>query len=232
MYRDFNDITAVIPVRAGSVRCVNKNIRPFGDTNLLKLKIATLKRVDRIKTIIVSSESEEMLKLAEEYGAIPMKRDPKYCSSECSGSDMRYALSQHVDTKYMLYTTVVSPFITVETYNKCIDMFCDDSEYDSIMTARVVQDFLLYNGKPVNYTSDFVPRSQDLPKYHVPTFGVAILSTEHVRDKKVLIGDKPFFLPLNELESMDIDTQYDFTVARLLYSNNYLNIEDINNSLK
>ena len=32
-------ITAVIPVRKGSTRVKNKNIRNFGDTNLLKLKI-------------------------------------------------------------------------------------------------------------------------------------------------------------------------------------------------
>ena len=38
-------ITAIIPVRKGSTRCKNKNIRSFGNTNLLKLKIETLKKV-------------------------------------------------------------------------------------------------------------------------------------------------------------------------------------------
>ena len=43
-------ITAVIPVRKGSMRCKNKNIRNFGDTNLLKFKIVAMplpKKIDK-----------------------------------------------------------------------------------------------------------------------------------------------------------------------------------------
>ena len=36
-------ITAVIAVRAGSQRVKNKNIKPFGNSNLLEMKIKTLK---------------------------------------------------------------------------------------------------------------------------------------------------------------------------------------------
>ena len=33
------DITAVIPVRAGSTRVKNKNIKPFAGSSLLEIKI-------------------------------------------------------------------------------------------------------------------------------------------------------------------------------------------------
>ena len=45
--------TAIIPVRKGSERVVNKNIRPFGDSSLLELKISTLKKIDHIGDILV-----------------------------------------------------------------------------------------------------------------------------------------------------------------------------------
>ena len=38
-------ITAVVAVREGSQRCKQKNIRPFGDTNLLEMKLKNLKKV-------------------------------------------------------------------------------------------------------------------------------------------------------------------------------------------
>ena len=38
------DITGIIPVKANSERVKRKNIRKFGDTNLLKLKLSQLKK--------------------------------------------------------------------------------------------------------------------------------------------------------------------------------------------
>ena len=38
-------ITAVIPIRSGSQRVRDKNLRPFADTNLMELKIKNLLQV-------------------------------------------------------------------------------------------------------------------------------------------------------------------------------------------
>ncbi len=52
-------ITAVIPVKGDSSRLKNKNISPFGDSNLLIHKIQQLKQVEELVRIIVSSDSEK-----------------------------------------------------------------------------------------------------------------------------------------------------------------------------
>ena len=59
-------LTAIIPVRGGSRRLPNKNILPFGDSNLLVHKIRQLKQVDGINTIVVSSDSDVMLEMANQ----------------------------------------------------------------------------------------------------------------------------------------------------------------------
>ena len=48
-------ITAIIPVRKGSQRVKNKNFKPFADSNLLEIKLNTLKQ---IKTIIEESRKQ------------------------------------------------------------------------------------------------------------------------------------------------------------------------------
>jgi CMP-N-acetylneuraminic acid synthetase len=60
--------TAIIPVRAGSRRLPNKNIMPFWGKNLLTYKIEQLLKVDEIENIVVSSDSDQMLEMAEKYG--------------------------------------------------------------------------------------------------------------------------------------------------------------------
>lgn len=56
-------ITAVIPVRKGSQRVPNKNLRTFADTTLLELKIQTLLQVPEIDEIVVNTDSEEAIEI-------------------------------------------------------------------------------------------------------------------------------------------------------------------------
>ena len=237
--REFSDhiishdggITAIIPVRSGSTRCKNKNIRDFGDTNLLKLKIENLKNVKGITQIMVSSNDPEMLKIAEENGAIPVKRDPKYCTTLCSGSDMYCALAEAVNTNVMLYTHCVCPFIKKETYESMIDIWKNEREYDSIMTAHELKEYLWYNNKPLNYEYRNAPPSQTINGYYIPTFGACIVKKDFVLENRNIIGFNPYFYKVNQLEAVDIDTPFEFYSAELLYNNNIRNIEDINKKM-
>ncbi len=54
-------ITAVIPIRSGSQRVKDKNLRPFADTNLMELKIKNLLQVPELDSIIVNTNSEEAI---------------------------------------------------------------------------------------------------------------------------------------------------------------------------
>lgn len=59
-------ITAVIPVRAGSQRVKDKNLRPFAGTNLMELKIKSLLRVPELDSIIVNTNSDEAARIVDE----------------------------------------------------------------------------------------------------------------------------------------------------------------------
>jgi CMP-N-acetylneuraminic acid synthetase/3-deoxy-D-manno-octulosonate 8-phosphate phosphatase KdsC-like HAD superfamily phosphatase len=224
-------ITAIIPVRSGSTRCKNKNIRKFGDSNLLKLKIDTLKKVKNIEKIMVSSNDDDMLEIARSAGAIPVKRPEKYCTNLCSGSDMYCALAEAVDTDIMLYTHCVCPFISAETYEKMIDIWVNNRDCDSIMTAHELHEYLWYNNKPLNYEYDNAPPSQTIKGYYIPTFGSCIVHKEFVLKNRNIIGFKPYFYPVDQLEALDIDTPFEFYTAELLYKNKIKYLRDVNQKL-
>ena len=50
-------ITAVVAVRKGSQRVPNKNIKPFGESNLLEMKLKVLLQVNGIDEIVVNSDA-------------------------------------------------------------------------------------------------------------------------------------------------------------------------------
>ena len=80
-------LSAVVAVRSGSQRIPNKNIRKFGSTSLLELKLEVLNRVKGLDEIIVNSDSDLMLEIGKKFGCKTHKRQDYYASSECDNSD-------------------------------------------------------------------------------------------------------------------------------------------------
>ena len=56
-------ITAVVPIRSGSQRVKDKNLRPFAGTNLMELKLRTLLQVPELTSIVVNTNSEEAISI-------------------------------------------------------------------------------------------------------------------------------------------------------------------------
>lgn len=54
-------ITAVIPIRSGSQRVKDKNLRSFANTTLMENKIEMLLNVPELDSIVVNTNSEEAI---------------------------------------------------------------------------------------------------------------------------------------------------------------------------
>lgn len=65
-------ITAVIPIRSGSQRVKDKNLRKFGDTTLMELKIKNLLQVPDLDKVIVNTNSDEAINIVMNHPAYQM----------------------------------------------------------------------------------------------------------------------------------------------------------------
>jgi len=209
-------ITAVIPVRKGSVRVKNKNIKPFSDSNLLEIKIKQLKKIDSLDRIVVSSDCQEMIKIAKELSVETHERKPFFASSEVNNSVFFKNLAEEIESTDIMYSPVTCPLISIETYLECIRKY-KEQKINNLITVSPVKHHLWLEGKPINYEIDKSPNSQDLPDIYRITYGVSIIKRELMIKFANVVSDSPTFYVLDEIESMDIDTEYDFMVAEMLY---------------
>lgn len=213
-------ITAVIPIRKGSQRVPNKNFKEFyGGKNLLELKIEDLKKIQIIDEIIVNTDSDDAIGIANSYGVSYHLRKSYYASSECSQSDFFRNLAETTDSDIIIHTPCTSPLIKMETMYDAINRFII-SENDSCNAVGLVKEYLWLNNKPLNYkiVNNTVPNSQDLPDVLKLTFGFNIISKELMIERSNIVGYNPLFYVVDEIEETDIDTQLDFEFAQLLYS--------------
>jgi 4-hydroxy 2-oxovalerate aldolase len=228
------DITAIIPVRSGSIRCPRKNTRIFCDTTLLEKKIKLLKQVPNIKSIIVStSDSETINWLTNLDKTIKIhNRDPIYSQSSTSGNELYKCLSEAVDTPHMMYVTCVTPFVPRQDYLNAINLyinFCKTKEFDSVVSCHNNKQFFWKDSSPLNYNSLDTPPSQLLPDIYNLSFAFNILPTNIVLSNSTIVGQNPYFYELDQLSSIDIDTEFDFVISELLYKNQFNSMNNISN---
>lgn len=218
--------TAVIPVRKGSQRVPDKNLRPFANTTLLENKIKTLLQVPEIDEIIVNTNSEAAIEFVEiEYSGTRVKaqrREEYYASSQCSGSEFFRHLGEVTDTDIFLYTPCTSPFIKPETISKCISLFIEFPEYDCLSTVSSIKEFLWLDGKAINYDPQHAPNSQNLPDVVALNFGATVVKRETLIANSNIIGKKPQFVTTSDIEAIDIDTPLDFYIAEQIYRKLYI----------
>lgn len=210
-------ITAVIPVRKGSQRVPEKSFRPFANTNLLKLKIESLKKAGCFDDIVVNTDSETAIKIAKETGVNYHRRDPYFASSKCSASDFFHNIGSTTNTDLFAYTPVTAPFIKSETFKKCIDIFNEVDEADSVATVTLMKHHMWLNGEPLNYELGNQPNSQNLPDIFAINWGLCLIKKEDLLKHKNVVGKKPEFVTLTDKEGVDIDTPLDFFIAEQVY---------------
>lgn len=215
-------ITAVIPVRKGSQRVKDKNLRPFAGTTLLENKIQMLLKVPEIDEIVVNTNSEAAIEFIElEYGNTKVRaqrREEYYASSECSGSEFFKHLGEVTNTDIFIYAPCTSPFVKPETVSACIKKYlANQSTCDCVSTVSSIKEFMWLDGKPINYNPKNAPNSQDLPNVVALNFGTTVVSRESLIKNSNIIGKLPDFIQTSDIEAIDIDTPLDFYIAEQLY---------------
>lgn len=218
--------TAVIPVRKGSQRVPDKNLRPFAGTTLLENKIKTLLQVPEIDEIVVNTNSEAAIEFVEiEYADAKVRaqrREEYYASSQCSGSEFFKHLGEVTDTDIFIYAPCTSPFVKPETVSKCIKQFIEHPEYDCLATVSSIKEFMWLDGKAINYDPQHAPNSQNLPDIVALNFGVTVVKRETLIANSNIIGKNPQFVLTSDIEAIDIDTPLDFYIAEQIYHKLYV----------
>lgn len=216
-------LVAVVPVRAGSQRVKDKNFRPFAGKSLLEYKLELVKALP-VDDIIVNTDSEEAIEIAKSMGVSYHRREPYFASSKCSNSEFHHYLAKVTEAKDLLVAQVTEPLIKKASFLEAIDLYFE-KDCDSLMSVKVLKEFIWYKGEPLNYTLDNTPNSQDLPEYLVPTFGLVIVNRNSMLETRSYIGNKPFFYKVSQEEAIDIDTELDFEFAEYIFKKRHSKIK-------
>ncbi|MBT5399313.1 acylneuraminate cytidylyltransferase family protein [bacterium] len=224
----------LICARGGSKGLPGKNIKPLNGIPLIGWSINIAKKIDRVSHIIVSTDSEEIKKIALEYGAkVPFKR-PKNLAQDGSPEwlvwqhAIKYIernLNENIDAIVVLPTT--SPLRSIDDVNACIDLF-ENENVESVITVNEANRSPYFNmtiNDSNGYTSLVIPpksqitRRQDAPKVFDMTTVAYVVSTDFVKNYNGIFDGRVKSIVIPQKRAIDIDYLIDFKIAELILKN-------------
>lgn len=212
-------ITAIIPVKANSSRLPGKNILPFGDSNLLLHKINQLKQVEELNEIIVSSDSDIMLKMASDAGVKAIKRPVQFANESVPFGRFLDYVCEICDGDHLMWACATSPLVEPYLYKKAIKTYFEKLKegYDSLITCLPYQHFLMDEKGPINFEIGLKhTNSENLPVIYHFTNGVNLAPIEKVKEWHYNWGPKAYKLLVSKREAADIDDIYDLAQAKAM----------------
>ena len=220
---------AFIFARGGSKGVLNKNIKILNGKPLIAHSIDQALAVNGIDRVIVSTDSEEIAKIAIEHGAeIPFIR-PKELALDSSPEwlswkhVLEFLLSKEGQIpKVFVSVPTTSPLRASSDIQKCIEEFYK-GDVESVITVtessrspyfnmvKLLEDeYVEIAIKPEKEIS----RRQDAPKLYDMTTVAYVVSSDFILKSNSIFDGRIRKVTIPEERALDIDTILDFQIAQ------------------
>ena len=217
-------VLAVILARGGSKGLARKNLKLLADMPLVAWSIEAAKHSSYIDRLIVSSDDDEIISIAKEFGCEgPFKRPIELAQDDTPSVDsLMHAINQMPSYDYIVLLQPTSPLRISEDIDGCL-LLCEKRDAPACVSLQKANKHPLWM-----FTQDAddrihsvlgldVPkRRQDLSQCYELNGAVYVAKTKWWLEKKSFFDVETCGYIMPKERSIDIDTEIDFYVAEQL----------------
>lgn len=224
-----------ICARGGSKGVKNKNLIEINGLPLLAHSIKQAKATQLFELIAVSSDSDEILKCAEEYGADLMVKRPDEMATDTAGKlEVIQHCARTAEEKYNkqwdFYVDIdaTSPLRVPEDIIGSVKLL--ETEHENIITGSHSRRSPYFNLVEENKGTPFVTlskqgsqnflRRQDVPHTFDMNASIYAWSRTSLFESQKVITDKTKIFIMPEERSWDIDSPFDLKIVKYLMESN------------
>ena len=211
-------VVAVICARGGSKGIPRKNIRSFAGHPLIAWTIGAALSSEGVDHVVLSSEDDEILAVAEAHGALTHRRPDALATDEAATEPVVIDVLKHHPVARQASTVVLmqatSPLTSPEDLDAALQQMAAE-KLDSMLSVvenHVFQWSLGDDGTatPLNYDPQQRPRRQDIPD-RVAENGAFYLATREVWESQACrLGGRTGAFVMQPWQAWEIDTEDDW----------------------
>jgi YrbI family 3-deoxy-D-manno-octulosonate 8-phosphate phosphatase len=236
------EVLAIIPARGGSKSVPRKNIKLLGGVPLISYSIAAGQQARSVTRVIVSTDDEEIVRVAEYYKAeVPFLRPPELAQDHTTDLPVFQHALQWLE-KYEGYQPDIvvqlrptSPFRPPHCVDEAVRLMLENSLVDSVRAVvpseqnpykmwRIANDGLMQPLLPCDLPEPYNEPRQKLPPTYWQTGHLDAMRSETLLQKNSMTGATIAPLVLDPSYTVDIDTPLDWERAEWMLTRGSLNI--------
>jgi N-acylneuraminate cytidylyltransferase len=214
-------VLAVIPARGGSKSIPLKNIKPLAGKPLLAYTIETAKQSRYLDRCVVSTDHDDIAKVAAVYGAEVIHRPPEYATDK---APTELALLHAVGTlgqagyrpDYVVTLEPTSPLRSAGLIDRCIELAMKRTEADCVMTVIETRKCYgrILDGRFEYLFPDQPRRRQDRTPLYEESSTVYVTRTSTLERHRSVLGLVRYAVVVDDpREAIDINEPLDFILA-------------------
>lgn len=209
-------VVAFVHAKGTSERLPGKNLRVLGDRPLFCHAIRNAREAKLVDAVVIDSDSDDILRIGEEHGAIPWKRPPGLATNETTGDDLAWWQAMICpEAKAIVQVVPTCPFTRPESINVAIAWL---NKYASAVGVLHERRYTWASNKPQYYRDKWIPNTQDMIGVTRETTGLyAVHRSVAAADRCRLWAADCKFVWQQPIEAIDIDTQDDWDLAELVW---------------
>lgn len=224
--KEINDIAVIVQARLNSERVPKKMTRPFCGSNLFEIGLQKLLKSTIIPSdnIFASVYEQDLIDIANNNGVQIYKRS---CDSANNDNSLQkiYEWYDKLPYKYVIKVNLCSPLLKIETIDSFVKQFLEQEEENLFGVIEQKDYFWDKDGKLITpWPEDQTIMNTKAVEETYKAAHVLYASRLDLISKNMFMGDFQKeggikLYPMNELECFDIDYEWQFKTAELLYKN-------------
>ena len=222
-----HNIVALMPMKAESQRVKNKNFKLLASKPLFHWVYDKLNNIEEIEKIIINTDAPEekiLTNLKDTSKLIIRKRKNHLIGHEISMNKILLDDIMNVKSAIYLMTHSTNPLISEKTLSEAINKFktiiCEN-EYDSLFSVTKTQErFYKSDASPINHDPNNLIQTQDLEPWYAENSNLYLFTENSFKANNARIGKNPFLFETSKRETIDIDTEDDWSIADRIMSLN------------
>lgn len=234
------NILGTICARGGSKGVPNKNIRNLAGKPLIYYTISVLKKWGQSSKIITSTDSPEIARIANEFGAETPFLRPKELATDTAPKIpvIQHALKfceEHYKTKYDIIVDLdpTAPIRTVKDLNKALEKFIQ-TKAQVLYSVTVAKKNPYFNMVELDENGNAhlsksleseIFRRQDAPVVYEINGSIYIYDRDFLMNAKSLHCEREKVYVMDEIASVDIDREIDFKFIEFLVESGYFHFD-------